>query len=161
MNLANPVALWGLLALPTLVAIHFFQQRSRRVETSVLFLIEALSPESQGGRTWERFRGSRSFWLQVLAVLLSVWVLVEPRWPRADSAQTVVVVLDDAMALRAFEQEARLAARDLMLEAERRAAKTEWVLMTSDTRRPALYRGGERLRAEAALLAWRPALGTH
>jgi hypothetical protein len=82
------------------VAVHFFQRRARRVETSTLFLIEALVSESEGGRTWERFRGSRSFWLQVLEALLVVWVWAEPRWPRADSRQTVVIVLDDALAER-------------------------------------------------------------
>ena len=158
---ANPAALWGLLALPALVAVHFFQQRSRRVELSTRFLIEALEPESRGGRTWERFRGSRAFWLQVLATLLAVWVLAEPRWRRADSTQTVVFVLDDAVALRAAEGEARAATLALMGEAARAAARTEWVLLTSDPRRPALYRGPDRRGVEAALVAWRPALGTH
>jgi hypothetical protein len=158
---ANTAALAGLLAVPALVAVHFFQQRARRVELSTLFLIEKLAPESRGGRTWERWRGSREFWLQVLAVLLAVWVLAEPRWVRADSSQVVVVVLDDAMALRAVEAEARAAAANVMAESAARAARTEWVVLTSDARRPALYRGPDRARAEAALASWRPALGTH
>ncbi len=160
-TLANPAALWGLLALPALVAVHFFQQRSRRVELSTRFLVDLLDPESRGGRTWERFRASRVFWLQVLAASLAVWVLAEPRWARADSVQTVVLVLDDAVAMRAVADEARAATRALMAETARGAARTEWVLMTSDPRRPALYRGPDRARVEAALAAWRPALGTH
>ena len=84
--LANPAALWGLLALPALVAIHFLQQCARRVETSTRFLIDALAPESAGGRTWDRFIHSRTFWLQALAALLLVWVWTGPRWPRADSS---------------------------------------------------------------------------
>lgn len=158
---ANTAVLWGLLALPALVAVHFFQQRSRRLETSTRFLIESLAPESAGGRTWERFRGSRTFWLQLLALVLAIWVLAEPRWPRADSTQTVALVLDDAVAMRAVADEARAAARGLMDELAAGAAKTEWVLMTSDPRRPALYRGAARAGVEAALAAWRPALGTH
>lgn len=160
-TLANTAALWGLLGVPALVVVHFFQQRSRRVALSTRFLIDALAPESSGGRTWERFRSSRAFWLQILAVLLLVWVLVEPRWPRADSSQTVVIVLDDAMSLRAAEDEARAAAAELMREAAGRAARTEWIVMGSDPRRPALYRGLERARAVAALADWRPSLGTH
>ncbi len=161
LSLGHPAALWGLLVLPALVAVHFFQRRARRVETSTLFLIEALGSESEGGRTWERFRGSRSFWLQALAALLVVWVWAEPRWPRADSRQTVVIVLDDALAMRAVADEARAAAAGLMAEAEGRAARTEWVVMGSDPRAPVYYRGGERVRAEASLAAWRPTLGTH
>ena len=161
LNLGNPAALWALLALPALVAVHFFQQRSRRVTLSTRFLIESLAPESQGGRTWERFRGSRSFWLQTLAVLLLVWVLTEPRWPRADSAQTVVIVLDDALAMQAVAGEAREAAARLMAQAANRAAKTEWIVMGSNPRAPLRYRGTDRGRAEAALKSWRPGLGTH
>ncbi len=157
----NASALWALLALPALVVVHFFQQRSRRVVLSTRFLVEALAPESEGGRTWERFRGSRAFWLQVLALLLLTWVLAEPRWPRADSAQTVVIVLDDALAMQAVADEARAGAARLMAEAERGAARTEWIVMGSDPRAPLRYRGPERARAEAALATWRPALGTH
>ena len=161
LSMGNPAALWALLALPALVAVHFFQQRSRRVALSTRFLIESLSPESQGGRTWERFRSSRSFWLQVLAVLLVTWVLLEPRWPRPDSTQTVVVVLDDALAMQAVETEAREAAGRLIAEAASRAAKTEWIVMGSNPRAPLRYRGAEIARAKAAVAAWRPGLGTH
>lgn len=161
LSLVNPAALWGLLVLPALVAVHFFQRRARKVETCTLFLIEALVPESAGGRTWERFRGSRSFWLQILAALLVVWVWAEPRWPRADSRQTVVMVLDDGLAMRAVEDEARAAAAELMALAEGKAERTEWVVMGSDPRAPLHYRGEERARAEAALAEWRPVLGTH
>ena len=160
-SFANAAAWWGLLVLPALVAVHFFQQRARRVETSTRFLLDALAPESAGGRTWERFRGSRSFWFQALAVLLVVWVWVEPRRPRADSRQTVVIVLDDALAMQAVEGEARAAAAGLMAEAAGGAARTEWVVTGSDPRAPVRYRGPERARAEAALAAWRPTLGTH
>ena len=161
LTLANPAALWGLLALPALVAIHFLQQRARRVETSTRFLIDALAPESAGGRSWDRFIGSRSFWLQVLAVLLLTWVWTGPRWPRADSRQTVVIVLDDSIAMQAVAEEARAAVRALMDEVQSRAAATEWVIMGSDPRAPALYRGGARSRAETILRAWHPRLGTH
>lgn len=157
----NASALWALLALPALVAVHFFQQRSRRVVLSTRFLVEALAPESQGGRTWERFRASRVFWLQALAVLLLAWVLAGPRWPRADSVQAVAIVLDDALAMQAVVDEARAGAARLIAEADRGAARTEWIVMGSDPRAPLRYRGPERARAEAALAAWRPALGSH
>jgi len=161
LSLGNVAGLWALLALPVLVAIHFFQQRSRRVTLSTRFLIEALSPESQGGRTWERFRASRAFWMQALAVLLLTWVLAEPRWPRADSVQTVVLVLDDALAMQAVEREAREAALRLVAEEAGRAAQTEWVVMGSNPRAPLRYRGFDRSAAEASVAAWRPGLGTH
>jgi len=161
MTLGNPAALWGLLAVPAILAIHFFQQRSRRVVVSTRFLLEALAPESRGGRTWEKLRHSRALWLQLLAVLLTVWVLLEPRWPREESAQTIVAVLDHAIAMQAGRDEAVTAVQGIFARSEGRAARTTWVVMTSDPRQPPLYRGPDRAEAGAAAARWQPALGTH
>src|SRR5947207_3382342 len=55
----------------------------------------------------------------------------------------------------------RPAAEAKMAASAGRAARTEWVVLTSDPRQPPLYRGPERAAATAALAAWRPRLGTH
>src|SRR3954470_12295170 len=91
---ANPAGLWVLLGVPAILVIHFLQQRARTARTSTWFLIEKLAPDSARGPTWHRLGNSRSFWLQLIAVLLAAWVLAEPRWVREESAQTVVVVFD-------------------------------------------------------------------
>lgn len=158
---SNVAGFWALLGVPMLVAVHCLQQRSRSEVVSTLFLLEALAPESRGGRTWDWLRTSRAFWLQVLAVLLATWVLAGPRWVRGESAQTVVLVLDSAVAMEAFRKEAVSAAEAKMTASAIRAARTEWVILTSDPRQPPLYRGGERAAASAALATWRPRLGTH
>jgi hypothetical protein len=41
------------------------------------------------------------------------------------------------------------------------AARTTWVVMTTNARQPPLYRGVERLAAAAALARWQPDLGEH
>lgn len=158
---SNPAGFWALLGLPALVAVHCLQQRSRSETVSTLFLLEALAPESRGGRSWDWWRTSRAFWLQVCAVLLATWILAGPRWVRGESAQTVVVVLDCAVSMAAFHDEAVRAAERKIAESASRAARTEWVIQTSDPREPALYRGPERTAAIAALAAWHPKLGTH
>src|SRR3954469_12531423 len=99
---ANPLGFWALLGVPTIIAIHFLQQRSGRRGTSTWFLIEPFAPRSVGGRTWEKLRSSRALWLQLFAVLVTTWLFTEPRWPRAESAQTVVVVLDRSASMMAF-----------------------------------------------------------
>src|SRR5215218_6938180 len=91
---ANPAGLWLLLGVPAILAIHYLQQRAKVARTSTWFLIEKLAPDSARGRTWDRLRSSRALWLQLLAALLATWVLAEPRWVRAESSQTVVVILD-------------------------------------------------------------------
>ncbi len=158
---ANPAGLWVLLALPAILAIHFLQQRAKVARTSTWFLIEKLAPDSARGRTWDRLRGSRTLWLQLLAVLLAAWILGEPRWVRTESAQTVVVVLDASVALQAFRAPALAAAERELSMADGLAARTTWVVMTTNPRQPALYRGLERAAAGAALARWQPDLGWH
>jgi len=158
---SNFAGFWALLGIPAVVAVHFLQQRSRTVRTSTLFLLEALAPESQGGRRFERLRFSRAFWLQIAAVLLATWVLAQPRWLRDESARVVVAVLDDSMSMRVCHDEAVREVEKLFSRNEGRAARTEWVVMTSNARQPALYRGGDRRAAVAAAAAWRPSSGTH
>ena len=158
---SNPAGLWALLGVPAILAIHFLQQRSRVVVTSTWFLIEKLAPDSTRGRTWEQLRASRTLWLQLLAVLALAWLLAEPRWVRAESAQTVVLVLDDSASMAAFRAPALAAAEREFDAATGLAARTTWVVMTTDVRQPPLYRGGERASASAALARWQPQLGLH
>ncbi|HWA26170.1 MAG TPA: BatA domain-containing protein [Lacunisphaera sp.] len=158
---ANLAGFWALLGVPAILAIHFLQQRRRQLAVSTLFLIDPLAPESRGGRTWDRLRSSRALWLQLLAVLLATWVLVEPRWVRAESAQTVAVVLDSSASMAAFRPEAERAVTRLANARDGRAARTEWLFLTSDPRQAPIYRGTDRRAALAALAAWHPALGTH
>lgn len=158
---ANPLALWALLGVPAVLAIHFLQQRSRTWVTSTLFLIAPLAPESRGGRTWERLRSSRSLWLQLLAVLLGAWLLAEPRWVRSESAQTIAVVLDASASMAPFRVDAERAVDDLLAAREDDATHTEWIVLTSDSRAPTLYRGTDRTAAIAAMSRWKPRLGVH
>lgn len=158
---ANPLGFWALAGVPAILAIHFLQQRSRRAVTSTWFLIEPFAPRSVGGRTWEKLRSSRALWFQLLATLVITWLLTEPRWPRAESAQTVVVVLDSSVSMTAFHAPAIQAATRELGAADGLAARTTWLIMTTDPRQPPLYRGPERVAAEAALARWQPELGTH
>jgi hypothetical protein len=158
---ANPAGLWVLLGVPAILAIHFLQQRAKVARTSTWFLIEKLAPDSARGRTWDRLRSSRQLWLQLLAVLLAAWVLAEPRWVRAESAQTVVLVLDASASMDAFRPAGIAAAEREMTLADGFAARTTWVVMTTDPRQPPLYRGPDRLAASEALVRWQPDLGQH
>lgn len=158
---ANPAGLWALLGVPAILAIHFLQQRAKVARTSTWFLIEKLAPDSARGRTWDRLRSSRQLWLQLLAMVLASWVLAEPRWVRAESAQTVVLVLDASASMDAFRGAGVAAAEREMTLADGFAARTTWVVMTTDPRQPPLYRGPERLAASEALSRWQPDLGEH
>ena len=158
---ANPAGLWALLGVPTVLAVHFLQQRSRLVTTSTWFLIENVAPDSRRGRTWERLRSSRQLWLQLLAVLLASWLLAEPRWVRAESAQTVVLVMDSSASMAAFRSAALTAAEGELAAADGLAARTTWIVLPTDPHQPPLYRGPDRAAASTALQRWQPELGEH
>lgn len=159
--LANPLGLWALLGVPVVLAIHFFQQRSRAHPISTLFLLEPLVPESRHGRTWERLRSSRALWLQLLAIVLATWLLIQPRWIRAESVQTIAIVIDDSVAMTAFRPATEKAVTGIIAKHDGQAAHTEWLLLTTDPRKPPLYHGRDHSAALAQLAAWHPALGTH
>jgi hypothetical protein len=158
---ANPAGWWALLGVPAVLAIHFLQRKSRRVVTSTLFLLDQMSPVSAQGRRVERLRNSIPLWLQLLAVLILAWLLAGPRWLRSDSAQTVAVVLDSSISMKASRQ-AAIDSLMLRLEAlSHSAACNEWVLTESDLTRPTLYSGGDLAELRRKLDEWLPSLGTH
>ncbi len=158
---ANPWGLAALAAVPSLVAIHFLQERSRRVRASTLFLLERAAPLPTGGMRLEKFRNSVPFWMQLLAVLALAWLLVDPRWVRTDSRQTVVVVLDSSASMEGF----RKATLDLLTKRlsswNAVASQTDWHLLETGPGRPPLYAGTILKELLAAADRWRPTLGTH
>jgi len=157
---ANPVGWWALLGLPALVLIHFFQRRSRQVVISTLFLFDRLEVESRAGRRIERWRNSRVFWWQVLAVLLLTWLLTEPRWIVQGTRQRVAIVLDSVISMEAFRADVQKGLERDTATLARGAARTEWLLVESDLARPPLYEGDDRMALLAALDKWEPNLGS-
>jgi hypothetical protein len=161
MFFANPWGLLALAALPAIVAIHFLQERSRRVRASTLFLLERAAALPAGGIRLEKFRNSLPFWMQMLAATALAWLLADPRWIAKESRQTVVVVLDSSASMQAARQETldllarRLVAWDAV------AARTDWHLLETGPGRPPLHAGRELPAMLAAARGWRPTLGTH
>ncbi len=64
LSFLNPAALWALLGLPVVLAIHFLQRRSRRQTITTLFLLQQMHRESETGNRFERLRSSIPLWLQ-------------------------------------------------------------------------------------------------
>ncbi len=159
--LANPWGLAALAAVPLLIAIHCLRQRSRSVRASTLFLLEHAAPRPVGGRRLERFRGSLPFWLQLAALLAATWLLVEPRWIRKESRQTVVVLLDGSISMEAFLGETKRALAAALRTLATSAGRTDWHLVETGPRRGSLHAGDRLDGLLAALERWRPTQGTH
>jgi len=161
LSFGNLAGLWALLGIPAILLIHFLQRQTHRVPTSTLFLLEQTAQESVAGRRFQRLRQSPPLWLQLLAVIILTWLLIEPRWLRADSLQRVVIVVDSSVSLSAFRAPLRQALATRLPQLTAAAAKTEWALLESDVRRGTLYTGTDGNALLAALDAWQPLLGTH
>jgi len=116
---ANPAGLWALLGVPAILAIHFAAAVARGGDQHVVSH-RATRARQHAGRTLEKLRTSRQLWLQLLAVLMAAWLLAEPRWILAESAQTVVIVLDSSAAMEAFRAPA-LAAAEKEIDEDGRA----------------------------------------
>ena len=159
--LANPWGFLALAAVPLLVAIHSLRQRSRRVVTSTLFLLEHAGPLPTGGIRLERFRQAVPFWMQLLASLALTWLLVEPRFIRADSRQTVAVVLDSSASMAAFRGPTIAALERALKRLGAVAGHTDWHLLETGPRRPPLHAGDTLTDLLGALPQWQPTLGTH
>lgn len=116
--LAAPLALFGLLAVPALVAIYFFHNRRRTREVSSLLLWAAVGAISEGGRTRERIRPPRTFWVELLILLLLIAAATSPLIPRTTSKRELVVVLDDSLSMRAGGAETPLSRGRSVVEQE-------------------------------------------
>jgi len=160
-HFANPLALWALLALPVILAIHCLQERARRLRVSTLFLLERVAPKSASGARFERLRNSLPLWLQLIAAALIAWLLAEPRWVRADSVQTIVVVLDSSASMSAFKDEAKTALNRTLGRWSQNAVKTQWQVLETDASKPTLYSGTQLDEALTSLDRWHPMKGTH
>ncbi len=143
-SFAHPAALWGLLGLPVILAIHFLQSRNRREEVSSLFLLELLPEETRSGAIFSYLRNGLQLWMQLLAVLLLTVLMARPMRLREESVQTIVVVVDSSVSMRAFGEELKTEFVRLSAELEKTAGKSEWWLAHSDSSRPGLAKAVSR-----------------
>src|SRR5260370_30747653 len=70
--LTTPWALWGLLAIPALVAIYWLRNRFRQVPVSSLMLWRDQKEARQGGFRIRRLQTPLLFFLELLALVLLV-----------------------------------------------------------------------------------------
>ncbi len=158
---SNPLGFWALLGIPVILAIHLLQRHSRRIPTSTLFLLEILERESQQGRRIDRLRSSAPLWLQLLSVLLLTWLLVEPRWPREQSVQRIVLVLDNSASMAAFQADLPTALDRELGPLIREAGTTEFTAIQTSGSGAPLFRGTSLDGLTTAIADWKPGAGSH
>lgn len=158
---ANPAGFFGLLAVPAILVIHMLREKSRRLPVSTLFLLDRLAPRTPSGRTLHVLQNSLPMWLQILAALLITWLLVDPRWVRADSTQRVTVILDSSASMQAAQPRLRELLPEVLARIAKASARTDWAILTSHAPESPLYRGSDVGGVMAALEGWQPTRPHH
>ena len=160
-SFANPLGFWALLGIPIVILIHFLQQRSTVVTISTLFLLDHLKHESVKGNKFDRLRSSVPLWLQLLAVALLTWILVQPRWMRENAIQRIAIVLDSSASMEAFRENI---STELGKELRRLASKvhhTEYVVVDSHLSNEPIFNGTDPSQVVQALENWQPLATSH
>jgi hypothetical protein len=96
-----PLAFWGLLAVPALVAIYWLRNRYRRYPVSSLMLWEDPRRPREGGTRIHRLQTPLLFLLELLAILLLVLAAADPQVQTRHGTRPLVVVLDDSFSMLA------------------------------------------------------------
>src|SRR5271170_7449537 len=112
--LTYPLALVGLVAVPTLIGIYLLRNRFRRQEVSSLMLWVDARAARDGGTRLRRLQTPLLFLLELLALLLLVFSASDPQMRLTQGTRPLVVVLDDSFSMLAGGEKSP---RDLSLKA--------------------------------------------
>ncbi len=119
MEFLNPMALYGLAALPLLVIPYLIRRKPRRIVFSSLLLFTEMG-ERASGKPWGRLRFPLLFFLQLVLLALLIFSLSEPVF--SIRPRSIAIALDNSASMQTLEngktrfQLAQEQARDLVTE---------------------------------------------
>jgi hypothetical protein len=100
MEFLNPIALYGLSALPLLVLPYLIRRKPRRIIFSSLLLLTELALRPSR-RPWARLRLPPVFFLQLLLLILLILALGEPVF--SVRPNKIAIILDNSASMQARE----------------------------------------------------------
>ncbi|HZY89154.1 MAG TPA: BatA domain-containing protein, partial [Gemmataceae bacterium] len=149
--LLYPLALFGLLGVPVLLAIYLLRNRYRRVPVSSLMLWVDVRQSREGGTRVQRLQTPLLLFLEVLAVALLALAAAGPHVRTAEAALPLVVVLDDSFSMLAGSPDSPRSRADKALEEELRQRPPYSVRFVLAGERPQAL--GEAVRGTPEALA--------
>ncbi len=100
-QLAYPLALLSLLAIPLLVALHLLRPRRRRVLLSTIAVWQAVLREREGGQGFRRLLRNLSLLLLLVSALTLGLALGGPQWLTSAAHEAdIVLVLDVSSSMK-------------------------------------------------------------
>lgn len=165
MTFAFPLGLLGLLAIPTIVAIHLFRRRFPVRRVAGLFLWQVVRQRPEGGGPIARLPITASLLLECLAALALALILGGARlFPAGDRAH-LVVLLDDSASMAAVGGGTSPRDRAVQRIGEEidRLGNAGRVTLVASGERPSVLAGPAAFPADArrALDRWTPAAPHH
>ncbi len=172
MYFANPWGLLGLLALPTIAAIHLYHRRFPPMLIAGAHLWGIETQVRTAGRRRDRLPITATLLLELLAALLLSLILSQPRFGDIGKATHLIVVLDNSASMMGTPtggatDEVRRSFRDAAVaELEQRVTTLERgsvVTLILTGRRPVMLAGPGVPwdRAKTALEQWKPSATRH
>ncbi len=159
--IANPIGFWALLGIPIILLIHFLQRQSIILPSSTLFMLDAIDRQSIKGQKLDHLRNSIPLWLQLLAVAILTWLLIEPRWTRTDSIQRIVIVLDSSASMEPFKEDAREQLKAQFSKLTGPGSRISYTVLESHQQGEKLFRGESLNDMLDSLETWAPSSSAH
>ena len=161
-----PWGLLGLLAVPTILAIHLFRRRSPPRRVTGLFLWPQPAPTAASGRRRERIVNQASLWLELLAALALTWWLADLHPAGDDQGRHLVLVVDSRLSLGATLPAGDTPAARIRSSLNARLAgltRHDRMSLVASGAVPRLLAGPatDATTVTTALAAWQPTAGWH
>lgn len=156
---SNPAGIWALTAIPLVLAIHFLQRKARPLRVSTLFLLDQTRRDALQGRRIDRLSPSIPLLMQLLAVLLATWLLMEPRYPSANNTQRIALVVDSSASMQVSKDALLTQLSQELKSLQSLAHSTEYIVLESNTSAGRLYQGKSADELLQRLRKWQPYAG--
>ena len=103
MSFVNPLALWGLLSIPAILAMYLLKQKYRDLPVPSLFLWAAALDKADAARSFQKLRRNSLMLLQLLAAFLLCGALAGPYVTAQGRAGEILLVLDCSLSMQAAD----------------------------------------------------------
>lgn len=152
----NPWGFLGLLGIPLLVLIYYLRRRAKVETITTLFLLGRTQRETKAGRRFETFSNSLPFWLQILAVLILTWLLVQPKYGNHRVTQQIAIVMDSSASMQAVKASLPEKLKESLEKLKGSSDHASYIVLDHNPRSPRIYQGDELEELVKRLEEWNP-----
>lgn len=160
------MSVWAILSslsIPILIAIYFLRNRYPKKIVSSLLLWDFPEFKMQKGTKKQNFVSERSFWIELLCLLLFLFLLFEIVLPLFQIPSKVIYVLDNRYSLNAKSSNGKSVYKNIIDEIKKEIKQQDYISIFVADQTPELLIANSRKPTEiaAALSRWQPSSMTY